>query len=179
MKTTYYVASSLDGFIAKEDGDVSWLDELGISMEDTGYEKFYSTVDALIMGRKTYEMIVGFGEWPYGNKPVWVCSHNKIEAIKGCNLQSGQNPELAYKAAKELNIKHMWCVGGGGLASSLLEANLLTNIYLSLMPLVLSKGIKLFGDLSSNQMLNKESLRSHESGMVQIEYTVKAVEQGK
>jgi dihydrofolate reductase len=175
MKTTYYVASSLDGYIAKEDGDVSWLEELGISMEDTGYEEFYSTVDALIMGRKTYEMIGGFGEWPYGNKPVWVCSQNKVEAIKGCNLQSGQNPKLAYKSAKELNIKHMWCVGGGSLATSLMEVNFLTNIYLSLMPLVIGKGIKLFGNLPSHQRLNKENLKSHESGMVQIKYTIKSV----
>jgi dihydrofolate reductase len=134
MKITYYVASSLDGFIAKEDGDISWLEELGISMEDTGYEEFYSNIDALIMGRKTYEMIIGFGEWPYGNKPVWICSQNKVEAIEGCNLQRGQTPELAYRAAKELNVKHMWCVGGGSLSASLMKANLLTNIYLSLIP---------------------------------------------
>jgi len=118
MKVTYYVASSLDGYIAKEDGDISWLEDLNISMEDAGYDKFYSTVDALVMGRKTYEMVVSFGQWPYGDKPVWVCSSNKITPIEGSNLQAGSTPEEASKAANEMNIKHLWLVGGGSLASS-------------------------------------------------------------
>ena len=70
MKSTYYVASSLDSYIAKEDGDVSWLDDLGISPEESGYEEFYSTVDALVMGRETYDKLHEFGSWPYGDKPT-------------------------------------------------------------------------------------------------------------
>lgn len=174
MKTTYYVASSLDGYIAKEDGDISWLEELDISMEDAGYNEFYSTVDALVMGRKTYEMIVSFGQWPYGDKPVWVCSRNKIPSIEDCDLQRENTPEEAYKAAEENNVKHLWLVGGGGLASSFVESDLLTNIYLSLMPIVLGSGIKLFGDLSSAMKINKVTEKTHESGMVQLEYTIKS-----
>jgi dihydrofolate reductase len=173
MKVTYYVASSLDGYIAKEDGDVSWLEELNISMEDAGYDEFYSTVDALVMGRKTYEMIVSFGQWPYGDKPVWVCSSNKITPIEGNNLQAGSTPEEAYKAANEMNIKHLWLVGGGSLASSFLENNLLTNISLSLMPIILGSGIKLFGGLPFPMKIKKEIHKPHESGMVQLEYTIK------
>ena len=86
MKITYYVASSLDGYIAREDGYVSWLDGLGISPEEAGYEEFYSTVDALVMGRKTYDMINSFGQWPYGDKAVWVCSSSKVKPINDCNL---------------------------------------------------------------------------------------------
>lgn len=173
MKTTYYVASSLDGCIAKEDGDVSWLEELDISIEDTGYDEFYSTVDALVMGRKTYEMIVSFGEWPYGDKPIWVCSNNKITPMKGCNLQTGNTPLEASQAAIEMNIKHLWLVGGGSLASSFLANNLLTNISLSLMPIILGGGIKLFGDVPTPANINKESEKTHNSGMIQIEYTIK------
>jgi len=172
MKVTYYVASSLDGYIAKEDGDVSWLEELNISMEDAGYDEFYSTVDALVMGRKTYEMIVSFGQWPYGNKQVWVCSSNSITPIEGSNLQAGSTPEEAYKAANGMNIKHLWLVGGGSLASSFLESKLLTSISLSLMPILLGSGIKLFGDLPSSIKINKESEKTHESGMTQLEYSV-------
>jgi dihydrofolate reductase len=173
MKVTYYVASSLDGYIAKEDGDVSWLEELNISMEDAGYDEFYSTVDALVMGRKTYEMIVSFGQWPYGDKPVWVCSSNKITPIEGNNLQAGSTPEEAYKAANEMNIKHLWLVGGGSLGSSFLDNNLLTNISLSLMPILLGSGINLFGALTFPIKIKKESQKPHESGMVQLEYTIK------
>jgi dihydrofolate reductase len=173
MKVTYYVASSLDGYIAKEDGDVSWLEELDISMEDAGYDDFFSTVDALVMGRKTYEMIVSFGQWPYGDKPVWVCSSNSITPIEDSNLQAGSTPEEAYKAANEMNIKHLWLVGGGNLASSFLEKNLLTNISLSLMPIILGSGIKLFGNQPSPIKIKKENYKPHESGMVQLDYTIK------
>jgi len=173
MKTTYYVASSLDGYIAKEDGDVSWLENLDISMEDAGYEEFYSTVDALVMGRKTYEMVVSFGQWPYDDKPIWVCSNNSITPTEGSNLQAGSTPEEAFKAANKMGIKHLWLVGGGSLASSFLERNLLTNISLSLMPILLGSGIKLFGTLVSPIKIIKEGFKPHKSGMVQIEYTIK------
>ena len=171
MKTTFYAASSIDGFIAKEDGDVSWLDGL-VSMEDSGYYEFYSTVDALVMGRKTYEMIISFGEWPYGDKPVWVCSSEKIKPVEGCNLQEGSTPDEVYKAAKAMNKKHLWLVGGGSLASSFLLNNLLTNLSLSLMPIVLGSGIKLFANLPSSIKMKKQSQKPHESGMLQLEYTV-------
>jgi len=173
MKTTYYVASSLDGYIAKEDGDVSWLEELDIPMEDTGYEEFYSTVDALVMGRKTYEMVVSFGQWPYGDKPVWVCSSSNITPVEGCNLQLGNTPEEVCQAADKMDIRHLWLVGGGSLASSFLEMKSLTNISLSLMPIILGGGIKLFGDLPSPGKIKKENQVPHDSGFIQLEYAIK------
>jgi len=171
MKTTYYVASSLDGYIAREDGDVSWLEDLGIPMEETGYDEFYSTVDALVMGRKTYDMIASFGKWPYGDKPVWICSRRKINPMEGCNLQVGKTPEEACQAAQDLSIKHLWLVGGGSLASAFLGKSLLTDVSLSLMPIILGGGIKLFGDLSSPIKINKDNQALNESGFIQLEYT--------
>jgi len=176
MKITYYVASSLDGYIAKNDGDVSWLDDLGISMEEAGYEQFYSSVDALVMGRKTYEMIVSFGQWPYGDKPVWVCSSKTIKPVKDCNLHTGSSPEDTYNAALGLNIKHLWLVGGGSLASSFLTNKLLTNVYLSLMPIVLGSGIKLFSHLPSPVKIITENVNSHKSGMIQLDYKIDYIE---
>lgn len=172
MKITYYVASSLDGCIANGEGDVSWLDDLNIAMEDTGYDAFYSTVDALVMGRKTYEMILSFGTWPYGDKPVWICSSNKIDAIEGCNLQQGTTPDKVEKAAKEMDIKHLWLVGGGTLASSFLERKLLTDISVSLMPIVLGGGIKLFAELPNTVLLKEESSKLYDSGFRQLEYSI-------
>ena len=173
MKVTYYVASSLDGYIAKEDGDVSWLEELDISLEEAGYDAFYSTVDALVMGRKTYEMIVSIGQWPYGDKPVWVCTSGEVKAMEGCNMQVGNTPEIAYKLANEMNVNHLWLVGGGSLASSFLKNNLLTDISLSLMPIILGSGIKLFGTLQAPVQLTKHCTEQHDSGMLQLEYTIK------
>ena len=126
-----------------------------------------------MMGRKTYEFVVNFGQWPYGDKPAWVCSRNEIIPMEGCNLHEGNTPGDAYDKATEMNIKHLWCVGGGELASSLIKARLLTNINLSLMPLLLGSGIRLFANLPSDVMLNKVREKSHDSGMVQLEYAIK------
>ncbi len=172
MKVTYYVASSLDGFIAKEDGDVAWLEDLGIPIEDVGYEEFFSTVDALIMGRKTYDMIYDFGSWPYGDKPVWVCTTNDIKLIEGCNLQNGSTPLEAYEGAKNQGIKHLWLVGGGSLAASFVEENILTHISITQMPIILGSGIKLFGKLKNPEKIKRLSVHPHDSGFLQIEFLV-------
>lgn len=173
MKTTYYVATSVYGYIAKEDGDVSWLEDLGISMEESGYEEFYSTVDAIAMGRKTYEIIVGFGQWPYGDKPTWVCSSADVTPMKGCNLQTGRTPEEVCELARKQNIDHLWVVGGGSLVSAFLEKGLLTNISISLMPIILGNGIKLFGNLSAPVIIKAEHQKISDSGFMQLEYEVK------
>ena len=125
------------------------------------------------MGRKTYEMIVSFGEWPYGDKPVWVCSSSKVEPMDRYNLQVGKTPEEAYQAAREININHLWLVGGGSLASSFMQKNILTDISLSLIPIILGSGIKLFGALETPVLIKREGQESHDSGFLQIEYTIK------
>ena len=172
MKVTYYLASSLDGYIAKKDGDVSWLDEIVTLDEDTGYDEFYSTVDAIVMGRKTYNMILNFGTWPYGEKPVWVCTRSKIEPMEGCNLRTGTTPDEVKKSANEMNVNHLWLVGGGSLASSFLESKLLTNVSVSLMPIILGDGIKLFGTLPDSIRIKEESSKLYVSGFRQINYSI-------
>lgn len=172
MKITYYVASSLDGYIAKKDGDVSWLDDLGINLEETGYEEFYSTVDALVMGRKTYDMIVSFGKWPYGNKPVWICTTRSIDAIEGCNLQKGKTPLEVYSEANAQGVNHLWLVGGGVIAASFLEEKLLTNLSISQMPIILGGGIRLFGDLKKPIKIQRVSTEPQKSGFTQIDFLV-------
>lgn len=173
MKITYYAASSLDGYIAKEDGDVSWLEELDISMEETGYDEFFSTVDALVMGRKTYEMIVSFGQWPYGDKPVWVCSSKSINAIDGCNLQNGKTPLDVCNEAQALGLNHMWLVGGGKLAASFLEEKLLTHLSISQMPIILGGGIRLISHLQNHIKIERISMEPHKSGFTQMDFLVK------
>ena len=167
MKITYYVASSLDGYIAKEDGDVSWIDDLGISMEDTDYEEFFSSVDALVMGRKTYEFIYEYGSWPYGDKPVWICTSNEIQLIDGCNLQGGSSPEDVCSAANEKGIKHLWLVGGGKLATSFIEKSIPIHLSICQMPIILGSGIKLFSSLKSPVNVEKVSIQPHKSGLTQ------------
>jgi len=173
MQITYYVAASLDGFIAKEDGDVSWLEELDIPFSETGYDEYFETVDAIVMGRKTYEIICSFAGWPYGNKPVWICSRDKsILPVEGCNLQPGKSPEDVMELAKQMKINHLWLVGGGQLATSFLEKNMLNKIILSHMPIILGSGIKLFGDIAQAEKVKFERYKSYPSGFLQSQYSI-------
>ncbi len=172
MKVTYYVASSIDGYIAKEDGDVSWLDKLDIPLEETGYDTFYSSVDALVMGRNTYDMVCSFGTWPYGDKAVWVCTNGTITPIEGVNLQKETSPRAVVEAAKKKGKSHLWLVGGGKLASSFIENSLLANITLSQMPIILGEGIKLFSSMQDFTMLKLKACRNHPLGFAQIEYEI-------
>ena len=171
MKVTYWVASSLDGFIARADGDVSWLEELGIPMEETGYEEFYATVDALVMGRTTYEQICGFGAWPYGDKPCWVCSTGQVLPVDGCNLQEWASPRDVVEAAKAMKIEHLWLVGGGRLASSFIEQALLTDISVSQMPIILGDGINLFGPMDKPVPITPKGCQHLAAGFIQVEYS--------
>ena len=173
MKITYYVASSIDGYIAREDGDVSWLDELGISPEESGYYEFLSTVDGIVMGRNTYDMILSFGSWPYGEKPTWVCTTRGITAVDGCNLQSGKTPNVVYNEAKHLGISHLWLVGGGILASSFLEKKYLNRLIISQMPIILGGGIRLFGELQKPLVVRSTATTLQKAGFTQMEFLIK------
>ena len=172
MKVTYYVATSVDGYIAKLDGDVSWLDTLGISPEETGYEEFLSSVDGLVMGRNTYEFIYNYGKWPYNNIPTWVCTSKSLDVIEGCQLQEGKNLNSVIKEAKSLGIEHLWLVGGGKLAASFINDKALTHLSISHMPIILGSGIKLFGDLKAPVKIKQQSAHSLPSGFTQLEFEV-------
>jgi len=172
LKITYYVASSLDGYIAKEDGDVSWLDDLGISMEETGYEEFIASVDGVVMGRNTYEFILNYGSWPYGDLPTWVCTRRELDLIEGCNLQNATQPINVKKEAEGLGLKHLWLVGGGKLASSFISKKILTHLSVSQMPLILGGGIKLFGNLDEPVKIKRQGLQPRNSGFSQLEFEV-------
>lgn len=172
MEITYYLASSVDGFIAKEDGDVSWMEELGIPYDHSGYNEFFSSIDGLIMGRKTYQMIQDFGSWPYEDKPTWICSNGEVEAMEGCKLQEQTLPVEAVEAADAAGLKHLWCVGGGVLATALLERDLLDKIFITQLPILLGSGIPMFGSSQSSKKLELESSRSHADGYSQIIYRI-------
>ncbi len=172
MKISYNLAASIDGYIADDKGGVSWLDKLKIDPADTGHEAFFETVDALVMGRDTYAFVQDYGEWPYGDIPVWVCTGRPLETMQGCNLQNGTDPETVHKCALQSQVEHLWLVGGGKLASSFLQGGLLTHVGISLMPIVLGSGIKLFDEMPRWKFLQQKS-SAQMPGFTHIEYEVK------
>ena len=171
MKVTYYLAVSLDGYIADANGGVDWLDDLSIDQNGTGYAVFYEGIDGLIMGRATYDFVHDYGQWPYDDKPTWVCTTREISPLTGCNLQQARDASSAISEAKLMGLKSIWVVGGGVLASSMLKQGLLTHISVSVMPVILGGGVKLFDALP--ELVHIEQVSSAEmGGFTQIEYRV-------
>ena len=172
MQVTYYVAASLDGFIAKPDGGLDWLENSGLNMDDSGYEDLFATVDAIVMGRGTYDMILSFGEWPYGDLPTWICSHREISPMSGMNLQPETDPTQVVAEASKMGCQRLWLVGGGNLVTTLINHNLLTDISLTLMPVLLGEGVPLVGILPNHKMLKLEKSRQGHDGFMQLDYIV-------
>jgi dihydrofolate reductase len=173
LKSTYYAATSLDGYIADEAGGVDWLDEVKIDKTSTGYDEFYSKIDGLMMGRSTYDFIFDYGSWPYDDLPCWICSSRELEVLPGCNKMEALDLQQAYSDAESTGVKNLWVIGGGKLVSSLIQAGLLTHIQVSVMPIVLGAGIRLVDSMPHPVQLEQEWGRT-ESGFCEIMYRVDA-----
>lgn len=178
-KVSVYIATSLDGFIAREDGDINWLHNSGNGTvekgEDFGYEAFMGTVDALVMGRKTYEKVLSFGgKWPYGNKPVFVLTTKGIsipdEISDTVSSLSGKPGEILQRLEK-LGHHHLY-LDGGVTIQRFLEARLLDELIITKIPILIGSGIPLFGPLSKDVKLKHLETNSYKNGFVQSRYEV-------
>ena len=173
MRITYYAASSIDGFIARENGDVSWLDELAIDMADTGYDEFFAGIDGLVMGRSTYDFVFSYGSWPYGDRPTWVCTSRGLESLEGANLRVARSPDDVVEEAESMELNHLWMVGGGKLASSFLAEGLLSHLSISEMPVRLESGIPLFADEKLEDLSVEKTEIFPKKGFRQIEIALR------
>ena len=169
-----YIASSLDNFIAGENGSIEWL----FSDADYGYAKFYDSIDTILVGRKTYEQSLTFDEYPYTGKRVYVFTHNaKAEGIKkrmpGIQYIDNNILDFVTNLIKEPNSnKDIWLLGGGEIVSMLLNADLVDEIILSIHPIILGKGIPLFKNIEKRINLRLRESVSFESGLVQLRYHI-------
>ena len=121
-KIILYIAISLDGFIAKEDGNIDWLSSFD---EDYGYDEFLSTLDTIIMGRKTYEQVLSFGEWPYSGLNTFVYTHqDSKENDNNIEFISGSIPQTLAEIKKQ-SEKNIWLVGGGNLITEFVKHQLI------------------------------------------------------
>jgi dihydrofolate reductase len=172
MRITYYVAASLDGFIATSDGGVDWLESVGIPMDQTGYDEFFASIDGIIVGRKTYEQMLGFGPWAFGDKPTWVCASRKVDVATGCDFRGVVPPAEAVSQAQTAGLTHLWLLGGGVLAASMLKEKLLTHVSVSTLPILLGEGIGLFQGLDTQVALELESSKQFDCGFIQHTYRI-------
>ncbi len=169
-KISIYIASSIDGYIARKDGNLDWLHYGHTGDEDYGFKKFTSSIDAVVMGRNTYEVVAGFDEWAYKDKRVIVLSNTLAKVRKEAELFSGQLTELLAKLHAE-NIKHIW-IDGGITISRFLEAGLVDDITVSIIAMVLGSGIPLFSTMNREHECSLISTQSYPSGLVQLKYEV-------
>ena len=176
MKISVYIATSLDGFIARENGDLDWLpgSEGQSDGEDYGYQQFMDSVDTLVMGRNTYEMVLSFGKWPYGEKRVFVLSSQEIEISEFlAGIVESRSSSLA-KLVDELRIagaQHIY-IDGGNTIQGFLNAGLIDEMIITRIPVLIGSGIPLFGTLDHDQKLRHIQTSSFANGLVQSKYEV-------
>lgn len=175
VRASVFIGVSLDGFIAREDGSIDWLnahaDEPG---GDYGYRAFFDSVDALVMGRNTYEVARTFGEWPYGAKPVFVLTSRPLdipaELADRVGTLSGPPGEIARQLA-ERGFGHVY-VDGGRTIQDFLAAGLIQRMTITRLPVLIGTGIPLFGAVPHDVALRHVDTRAYANGLVQSTYEV-------
>lgn len=171
MKASVFIATSLDGFIARPDGGLDWLP---VDCEPHGYDEFMATVDAIVIGRKTFETVLAFDAWPYGTRQVIVLSASmtdfKAPAGAACELMAGPPEEIVARLA-ERGMDHLY-IDGGVTIQRFLRAGLIQRMVITRIPVLLGGGIPLFGPLAKDIRFEHVVTRWYPSGMVQSEYSL-------
>lgn len=169
-KVILYIATSLDGYIAREDGDIGWLSMVEAPGEDYGYGEFIKTVDTVIMGRKTYDKVLSFGiEFPHKNKECYVITRQHRPPEGNIIFYNGDMGEL-IKTLKGKEGKDIFIDGGAQVVNELMKLDLIDEYVISVIPIFLGSGIRLFEDNRPQMSLKFKDSRHFSSGLVQVSY---------
>jgi dihydrofolate reductase len=172
MTVSVFIATSVDGFIARPNGDLDWLPAEG--GEPHGYNEFIAGIDAIVIGRKTFETVLAFPSWPYGDKRVVVLSSRPVDlsaTVGGVAEQmSGTPAEIVARLAA--SGSHHLYIDGGITIQGFLRAGLIQRLIVTRVPVLLGDGVPLFGALPEDVRLRHISTRHYPSGLVQSEYHV-------
>jgi dihydrofolate reductase len=172
MTASVFIGTSLDGFIARLNGEFDFLPEGG--GEPHGYNEFIATVDTLVIGRKTFETVLAFPEWPYGDKRVVVLSSRPLDfsAVRGGRVEqmSGRPEEIVAKLAAS-GTRHAY-IDGGITIQRFLRGGLIQRLTITRVPVLIGEGIPLFGALPHDVRLRHISTQTYLSGLVKSEYEV-------
>ena len=179
MSIHVYIATSLDGFIARDDGSLDWLpgadgDAAAGDGEDYGYQAFIESVDVLMMGRHTFETVLGFGDWPYGELPVAVLNSGSVSipaALTATVFALGGTPAQVLRSLQERGFEHVY-VDGGQTIQRFLRAGLIDALTITRVPVLLGSGRPLFGALPADVALRHVETTAYASGLVQCRYAV-------
>lgn len=172
VKVSVYIATSLDGLIARRNGDIDWLSG-GEGGEDYGYAEFISTIDHIVMGRNTFEKVLTFGAWPYEKKVIVLTSRdlaipNELaEKVEACNLP----PADLLHDLETRKARHIY-LDGGATIQRFLREGLVDEMTITTIPVLIGEGLPLFGPLGQDVKLELLASRSFPNGFVQNRYRV-------
>src|SRR5256885_5232724 len=172
MTASVFIGTSVDGFIARTNGDLDFLPEGG--GEPHGYNEFIASVDAIVIGRKTFETVLAFESWPYGDKRVVVLSSRTVDfsAVRGGVVEQMAGPpaEIVSQLAAR-GIKHLY-IDGGVTIQGFLRAGAIQRLIITRVPVLIGEGVPLFGSVPRDIRLRHVATRHYASGLVQSEYEV-------
>lgn len=177
MRCSVFIATSLDGFISRPDGRLDWLDAANASVpkgNDLGYQAFMDTVDVLVMGRATYETVLGFGFWPYGEKRVIVLSSRPLslaESVPPTVTTSSEAPEALVARLSREGFQRAY-IDGGITIQRFMAAGLVDDLVITIIPVLLGEGRRLFGPLPSDVKVELSGVEGTEFGFSQLRYRV-------
>ena len=165
-RCSVFVGVSLDGFIARSDGALDWLEPF--EGTEHGYQAFFDAVDAVVIGRATYDVVLGFGTWPYGEKRVFVLTHRPPPARHAEAFLAGDPEAVVARLARD-GVRRAY-VDGGAVVSQFLAAGLVDDLTLTLVPVVLGDGIRLFQAPLPERAFHLSGAQTYPSGLVQVRY---------
>jgi dihydrofolate reductase len=176
IKASVFIATSLDGFIARSNGDLDWLTEAqsASTEQDYGYQEFMDTVDTIVLGRNTFELVLTFDTWPYGGKKVVVLSSKPsavpphlVDSVEWLSLP----PQQLVERLAARGVTHLY-VDGGKTIQGFLRAGLIDELIITRVPILIGTGVPLFGPLDRDVKLTHLATRQFENGFVQSKYRV-------
>lgn len=171
-KLTIYIATSLDGFIAKPNDNLSFLKLVEKEGEDYGYAEFTATIDTIILGRKTYDWVlkeIGSSHYDNGDRNVYVITRTEKPSVGKTTFYTGDLTELVQQL-KSQNGKNIYCDGGAEIINELLKKDLTDEMIISVIPVLLGNGTRLFKEDRPEQLLELVSTKTFETGLIQMHY---------
>lgn len=178
LTASVFIATSLDGYISRADGAIDWLETANATIppgEDCGYAEFMASVDVLVMGRNTFDLVIGFPEWPYGGKPVIVLTSRPLQLPAAPPVTvsvSSETPAALTKRLEDEGVRRIY-VDGGITIQRFLAAGLIDDLTVTTIPVLLGSGRRLFGALDADVWLERVATRAFPFGFVQSTYRVR------
>jgi|SRR5580693_9068154 dihydrofolate reductase len=181
-RVTIHMAASLDGFVARKDGSVDWLETSdkfagGATLDPAFVEAFLKTIDCYVMGSRTYETALRFEAkglgWAYGDKPIVVLTRRQLPRIRSTvEFYSGDLEQLMNVRLRP-RYRSIWLAGGGEVCGECIRLGLADEVYYSILPILIGDGIRFFERLDRDIALHLAEVKAYESGMVELRYEVR------